>query len=518
MLYKIPEDVKKKALDCLRNWWTFKELRSKFWISEKTYYRRRKKEWIKPQTNLSLKYTNRDRYDKIYDFIKNWWKKKETINEFSIWQSTYYNIKEEVERDCNIEQKEKYEYADWKYTINSRDQYGNKKQYVFDISFIDELFFKYTNNGANMTSQQCINWMREEYNYWQREFDIIKNTLWLQKYSDAVSPVSLSLSETKERLDDLALEITNKANEHKYFMSFKKAHPKSLQNIMQKWGRILASYSDLFDFYKEYLDWWKPWEYNIIERNIETNDKLFVWIADMHIGRETNVVKDRLWQVLSFLCEKKESDIVIFDLWDELETIIPDWMHTSQILEMDLLWIEQLSEWVKITANFLSLLAKHKNVVYNIVTKSNHMRVDKEHNRDPQRIAWYVFAYLLQKEAEIMSMNWYNVTVNIVNDKIWLYKDWSYNFILSHWDDWFNKKKSLDILWNNSPSVWYNIVLSWDWHTSFIEQGKNYTRARIPSLNNPWQYAKDNSLCHQPWYIIISNNWWLPTTSFIPLH
>lgn len=404
----------------------------------------------------------------------------------------------------------RYDFYEEKYIFHTKDEHWNKKDIYAPLSLIDDIYLRFSIKWYNWSTQQIINWLRSDHNLDHRFLQIVKNRLWLQKYSDCVSPVSLQRADNNWNIDSKIIDTVNKAQTQRYYEKFKKIHNELLEkNVVSQW-KILASYDTLFDHYKHYLLWYKPNTYKIERKIIKKSDSLFLAISDLHIWRTTDIIEKRLWYIASVIIEKKESDVIIFDLWDELETIIADWMHTSQIFEMDYLWVEQLIKWVKIVAQFLYEIWKHKNVEYNIITKSNHMRVDKEHYRDPQRIAWYIFWYMLSQEIKIMSQWWMNIKVNILNDKVsHAQYDW-YTFILSHWDDWFNKKKTLDIVHNQWISWSYSVVLSWDWHTAYIEQGRNYSRVRIPSLNEPWQYATDNSLCHQPWYVIIENRKWKP--------
>jgi hypothetical protein len=84
-------------------------------------------------------------------------------------------------------------------------------------------------------------------------------------------------------------------------------------------------------------------------------------------------------------------------MWDILETIVQWGMHSGQVEEMDVLWIQQLLDAATTLEKFLvDIRQSWKEVRMDWVT-GNHDRISKIHNEDTFRLGWVMFYELLKK-------------------------------------------------------------------------------------------------------------------------
>jgi hypothetical protein len=379
-----------------------------------------------------------------------------------------------------------------------------KKRFSIPMKLVDDIFHHYSIYWKNWSQQQCIDHFKVKPEVW----NLLKSRLNLTKYCNVVSPESLELTANKwgeEALEEKIYHATYEAITDKYKDKVVNTYEKVFEKVAKDSMKKLANIDYFLDRIQTIVKTWEPLDVDIQIQPKQNNDVKVVAFGDMHVGRSTTYLMENVKAMLSNLIDSPESTIVLINLWDNFEGVMA-WsqsMHDGMVYEMDLFWEEQFLKAVEIIEMMVNVLVQNwKTVRYHWVTHSNHDRITKSDENDPRHILAIAFNELLKRSlsGKVEEFHYYK-------DRVKSFQEAGMNFIATHWDLWFDKKRTEQILQMYGQYGIYNICLSWHMHQSALSEWTNYSRVIAPSLNGENEYSKGVVIAKSaPWYVEIKPN------------
>lgn len=416
--------------------------------------------------------------------------------------------REFIEGVNNSVEERSYEVDDEHYIFYKAavDNNGEKirKRFRIPISMVDKLFYHFSRYGKNWTQQQII----DEFGLKPEAWNLIKSRLTLSKFSNVLSPISLERAEAnwwEEALEQRMIDATHEAINDKYKERLVTTYDKQFHKIAKKALSRTLNQDYVIEQIQELLPLHKPREITFEIPELANTDEIVFAFGDMHVGRTTTDVVNRMAQMLHYITQCPESVITLINLWDNREWVMM-WsqiMHDSQQLENDLIGSQQMFAALDILENFITELVRAgKSVKYHAVIHSNHDRVSKSDENDPEHILAIAFNELLKRGVSNMVQEFTYHRERVKN-----FEAAGINFVISHGDLWFDKKKTEQILMMYWDSSLYNVCLSWHLHQAKLEEGTRYTRVSVPSINWGNMYSKEMIIAESaPWYVAIKKN------------
>lgn len=471
-------EIRERAVELKKSWSKVQEIAEKLFTEfQQTVAPRTIFYWTKD----ILEEVGKQRKDN-QDFIKD-------LND-SVWEKQY-----EVEDDSYIFYKK----------VQTKEGPVTKK-FKIPISLADDLFYHYSRHGKWWTQQQIIDNFQITSEAWM----LIKNRLGLNTFSNVFSPEGMEREAEKgdEYVTQKIMDVTHKAIEDKYKQKLIATYDKQYKKIATQAMRKSMNQDYLLERIEEALQWYRPLTLDFPRPVPNNKEEKVVAFGDMHIGRTTEHVERRMWEMLEDLIASPEGTIVLINLWDNWENVMmgSQLMHDGQQLEMDLIWSEQVFKSVEIIENFIVSLYKAGKVVkYHGVVHSNHDRVTKNDESDPQHILSLLFNHLLK-----VSLNGVVQEFNYHKERVFNFQEAGMNFVVSHGDMWFDKKRTEQILMMYWAYWIHNICLSGHLHQAKLEEWTGYTRISVPSMNSGNLYSKEQIISEaSPGYVeILPNRWW----------
>jgi hypothetical protein len=218
---------------------------------------------------------------------------------------------------------------------------------------------------------------------------------------------------------------------------------------------------------------------------IDNNDSIDYIMTDLHIWKKnTDIIVQNINSIINDLRRRPEWIVNVILLWDLWENFSQTEMHSGQhinveiqnpfdlqlyiadVLQKLLIWIREI--WKKVSLTWITW---------------NHDRVTSKNEDDLLRTAGLtIYEFVKRWLANT------DITVNYFRENInQIILSWR-NYILSHWEYWFNNKKPEDILWKYWKQDVFNIILSWHTHQHKQEIWHNYAKIVVSPLAWPWDY------------------------------
>lgn len=275
-----------------------------------------------------------------------------------------------------------------------------------------------------------------------------------------------------------------------------------------KKSRILSSYSDFLEYINWYLKDYKPSYIPDLPLALEPEwDEMIIALTDLHIWKNnTDHIIERLWAIADYIIDWSPSKVHIFCLWDLVESIIQDGMHSGQIETMEpVYWFNLIMKTVEILESFVWAIHSHWiHIDFHWIT-GNHDRISKLKDDDKVRIWWLIIYELLKRSSERMS----NINIIAHSEHIVPIDIDNKRYIISHWDiARIAKRKPYDIVWTHwDTNKEHNIILYGHYHTINIQEAKWVTMVWLPWLAWPWDYDKKQLDVHsEPGFLHIVHN------------
>lgn len=374
------------------------------------------------------------------------------------------------------------------------------------ISTVDAIFKDYSKHWNNLSWEEIL----QKYNIKIELFNIIKNRLRLFKASHVVSPVTLDRCNE----DELQWHIDWAIDEHiedRYRRKFTSTFEKKRNEDYIVKSKKIANIDYELNVIRQFLEQYQPRELNIIREVITNNDEITVLFSDLHIGKMwTDKVLSRIERMTTDIINRPEKKVNLICLWDLFETMAKWWMHPGQVESMEwLYWFDLFKKVIDVFETMLaSLYSAGKDIKFYWIG-GNHDRFTA--NKED----WFAWiAALMVYEVIRKSLQNINIEINLLRET-WNVLDlqW-FRYILHHWDDWANKKKPSQILWEKWDREKPNIIAMWDkHHHEAIDPNTNATFALVPWMAWENEYDKKLLLASYPWYMIVAKDYFDQTPS-----
>lgn len=377
------------------------------------------------------------------------------------------------------------------------------KIFKIDIKIVDWIFKDFSKHWNNLSGEDIL----QKYKLKPEVFSLIKNKLRLYKSSHVVSPYTLENS-TEEKEKEIIEEAINDSIDNykdKFINTYDKQFKKEAKDAFKK----VWNFEYQLNEFQTVLDNYKPKSFNFnsnTQIKINNNDSCDYIITDIHIWKKgTDRIYDDLSKILDSIKSRSEKNINIICLWDIWENFWQVPMHSGQNITMDRQdWFELMLEVADYFIYFLAEIKKTwKNVSFTWIAW-NHDRLTSKNEDDIFRSAWLMIYELIKRWLS-------NTDINInyfrENKEQTIFKTVldNRNYILSHWEYWFNNKKAEDILWKYWRQDIFNIILSGHTHEHKQQIWYNFAKIVVAPLAWPGDYDERLWLKWEIWLTIIKN-------------
>lgn len=443
----------------------------------------------------------------------------------SIWKSTVWDIVakhaiDEIEddiEDSDIEYDEQNLYV---YTTKITQYWDKLKvRHIVPFTIVNKLQRAYSSKWLDWTQQKILdhNWWNEDNPIYIKEkvWNAIKSAIWLNKLSWITNEIYLKIlydkfgkSAVEWYVEEAAHDTTRERFREIEKNSMDRALTKQYEKVVRTWLRL-----------EEYCDriidslWLNDEQVMFPPKSVPNQwETLYVVFWDMHVGRTSRALRENVTRMISYLEFTWYENFELINIWDNLESPLLQWMHTSQIAEMDYRWFDQIT----VAADTLKFIIESiqrfwECQMYWLVW--NHWRGSVSSEDDPERLpelAMYAIA------------DAYTGRIKYNKKPVRAFETVDFNFIASHWDYWFawkNPDQIMSMVISNDDinHSKHTLIVNWHYHNPQINQWPNYTKIQVPSLNETDSYSRDIVIkkCF-PWFVTIESIEGRPKISFIP--
>lgn len=420
-----------------------------------------------------------------------------------------------------IKSQKKYNIENWNYVLKFKVKDENDEDTIitktYSIDIIDEIFYLYSKRWQNLTWTQVIEYLKIDQDFWDR----LKNRLNIRKVSDVFWPHTLEMFWKDERFrEDYIKKFSEKYIRDKTRKEIEQKRKKEDEKTIKEAYSITHS----IDWFKKNLSdiinhphfKIKKAEFKLYEQLPEyTNERIMYKISDLHLWKWwTDLIKDRLNQILVNAINRPEKNIDLFILWDLFEVLVQQWMHPGQLQTLDSRYIKPYEIYIEVYSilkNFMLEIAKHGKIVSFYWMLWNHDRITQSKWDDIERFWWKALYFTLEESFSHFN----NINVDFQKEFWNSWASFPYNwfhFIAHHWDNWADKKiqiKSEKILIENTNiKKWVvNILVHGDKHNLKIANPSyNIYTISLPALWWKWDYDTSLWLSSNPWYITLEKD------------
>lgn len=383
-----------------------------------------------------------------------------------IWKTTVSDIIsrheiEDIEEEVWEKEVEYDEQNLFVYTT-ATNKYWEKVTSRHSVPFelINRIQKAYVRKGKNRTWDQILT-----FNWWTDDnpiilkpkvWEAIKSATWLQKTCGIANEIFLKIlydkfgkAEVEGYLEELAYDTTRERFREieEWFMN--KAKEKQFDDVLRRDAKLEVYLERIWESVKNYT----PKNLLTPNKNVFTyEDHLIIAFGDLHTGRTTDKLEQNMQQLLDYILQSGYQNISLINVGDNLETPLLQWMHVSQILDMDYRGFEQMLKCAELLE---SLLASCHNAGKNV---------------EMFGIAWN-HCFLKKENPLFLTEIWFKTfdEVKNWNLKLWQIKDWKTYF--GNFEDVIEWKQKWTYcrFWKQKTDArdfvvtdWHKFILDWD--------------------------------------------------------
>lgn len=447
-----------------------------------------------------------------YDKLKSIRKTQDAVNQLLGISLTFHNVRNIInwtendlkeikwvleEMNEDIAWVQRYEIKDEDYILTHK---WLNKVFKINIALVDEIFKDYSRHGNNLSWEDIL----RKYKIKPEVFSLIKNKLRLYKASDVISPYTAE-NLPEEELDTKiheAIDENISRTKNKMINTFEKQFKKeALKAMSQVWN-----FEYQLEAIKKAVSNYNPRVFEFPSLTLENSKEKDFIITDLHIWKKNS---DRILSDLNKIKEvainSPEQHINIICLWDLWENFSQTPMHSGQHISLDRNILTDPFELqiyiADVFYNFLTELRKANKKVKFIWLTWNHDRTTSKNEDDLSRQAGRTIYTILEVKAAQL-----DIEVKHFKEAINTFSTEYRNYILSHWEYNFNKKKPEDILWKYWTQDKFNLILSGHTHQNKQEVWYNYAKIVVSPLAGPNDYDERLGLKGEVWFTTIKDS------------
>lgn len=380
------------------------------------------------------------------------------------------------------------------YNIFIRDE--KPLEGYFTKEEMDLVYRLYSNmDGAGMTLRSVS---RHFSNLTFRDFKRILRAFNITKSSIPVAPHIIEESSEEEVMD-----IIFRNKENNILKKLEEERGRYVEKNLKDAHKLIIEYKNNEEWIESVVSKYiQQSDSNSLITKKETKDKktkktqgkpLICLFGDVHYGKKydnpiygrgynKNIAHERILEIKDRILEQynqqNNSEIVLVNLGDLVESVLEDGMHPNHTAEMDLFQEEQIFFAVDSLKVLLSEV--HNNTSCPIEFYSihgNHDRVGVGRDQDKSRTAGKVISHVLKRELENDRMKFFipkNNLCKIVKENICIF--------VQHGDSSLSKKKPSELVNLYGEPGCFTILVQGHWHSLKVEEGTNFLALKVPSV------------------------------------
>jgi predicted phosphodiesterase len=230
---------------------------------------------------------------------------------------------------------------------------------------------------------------------------------------------------------------------------------------------------------------------------------IFCVFGDIHFGKwfdgtihgrsyNSTIANERIQQIAKITIEeankKKSSEIVMINLGDILETVLPEGMHPNHAQEVDLMCEEQVMFAISSLENLLRTILSQTTckISFNTI-HGNHDRIQKSRDEDNGRTGGQIVSHIVKKLFEKETRVEFNIPKNnilrITRNKTF--------FLATHGDSPLSKRKPEELVQLYGEPQHYSVLLMGHFHSIKTSEFTNGISLQIPAVASPDQYTQN---------------------------
>jgi predicted phosphodiesterase len=395
---------------------------------------------------------------------------------------------------------------DWKVVDDNYIWKTSQGQIQLSVDIVDQIFYKYSSHGENLSQSQIINL----YSLSPYEWNSLKTKLSLTKLSNIFSPYTFDntpISEREKMVEDKMNELHSNAG-----ALVEKTYRKSLDRFAKKAIQKNA-YKELFfeTFFNEYLDLPKIQTFNVIKSKVapESPPHIVVFVSDLHIGAkieglkvaadyDSDIIKGKLSKLSKLVNSYGSAKVTVALMGDFIESFTGlNHENSWQSMEHGMYGARAYWNAVDIISAFLGDIINLDSI---IGVSGNHDRGDSKKSVDPKgEIGLMLLEQLKRSYEGVVEVTYDSLVVSVEIDSI--------RYILGHGDDRFINGKASEVIVKYGDNRKYNVIASAHLH-SFLctEDTATHIRIKLNSIFTGNYYSESSGFSSQSGAVIFKNN------------
>lgn len=373
-----------------------------------------------------------------------------------------------------------------------------------ELSQLDDIFYRYSKHGLNMSQVQVQNYYGLTAIQWQslkRTFDLVKD-------SDVFSPYSLSLVSGKEATEMIANKIAEKYS------------PKNMRDVIayEDDKQRKKAYSKVIKKSAQLEHERQKFEDAILEYIVQAQDKVYTrktpdskikhsaWtIQDLHVGANIKathnlpefndkVIEDRLNQIANGInASKSKLNTIVFN-GDLIETFT-GLNHPNSWKNIDNRYGYGVKATIKATELITQFLQKVNNIHEVLFVSGNHDRVTSNNKEDVTgEVVQWVHYMIKQRFGNKIKTEWSEDIIQRTIEGI--------SYMWTHGHLGISKRNSAEIVNQYGDPSCYNVIFEGHLHTRKIKGDSAHLRHIVgSSIFTGNDYSKQLGFSTLPGYM-----------------
>lgn len=407
--------------------------------------------------------------------------------------------------------------------INVRPIGGDEKYHVIDgtykwkakhgpislpVELADQMFYEYSRHGLDLSQSQ----MRQKHDVKIWEWNSIKNTLFLYKDSNIISPYTEDNTpkEDLQKLIDDRMDLKMKDKQRLIESSYNKETIKRYKKVIEKDAVNAFALENMIDELNDITAEWKT-KTATVKRTPDFKTErrwLVVTLADLHIGARVEGLRltpeynsDQARHLLDLAARRinamRPTDVSLLFLGDLIESFTGmNHPNSWQSVEYGMIGARVIKEAISLIEEFI---AKVDNVREILGVAGNHDRITASNKEDRRGQVAEIIFYMLQRlyGAEIQ-IEYSDLVLSRQIDGI--------QYVIAH-----NDKKVLregkQIVIDYGDSKLFNVIIGAHVHNrKVLEDERSYRWVIAPALFTGNRHSEENAWFARPGILVFEND------------
>lgn len=376
------------------------------------------------------------------------------------------------------------------------------------VELADQMFYEYSRHGLDLSQSQ----MRQKHDLKIWEWNSIKNTLFLYKDANIISPHTEDNTprEDLQRMIDERMDLKMKDKQRLIETSYNKETIRMYKKVIEKDAVETFALENMIDELNDITADWKTKTARVSRtQDFKTERRwIAVTLADLHIGArveglrltpeyDSNQARQILDQAARRINSMRPTDVSLMFLGDLIESFTGmNHPNSWQSVEYGMIGARVIKEAMSIIEEFI---AKVDNVREILGVAGNHDRITASNKEDRRGQVAEIIFYMLQRlYSKEIQVEYSDLVLSRQIDGI--------QYVIAH-----NDKKVMrdgkQVVIDYGDSKLFNVIIGAHVHNrKTIEDERTYRWVVAPSVFTGNRHSEENAWHARPGILVFENN------------